>query len=93
MYANDQRIVVRSVGTSPSAKRKITQADLQWADVLLCTEKKHLQLIQQQLNALVLPKVVILNIPDEYEYMDPELITMLEREIEEILVEVSTQNE
>lgn len=93
MYANDQRIVVRSVGTSPSAKRKITQADLQWADVLLCMEKKHLQLIQQQFNALVLPKVVILDIPDEYEYMDPELITMLEREIEEILVEVSTQNE
>ncbi len=90
MYANDQRVLVRSVGTSPSAKRKITQADIQWADVLLCMEKKHLHLIQQQFNALILPKVVVLDIPDEYEFMEPELMTMIEREIEEIVVNAGT---
>ncbi len=85
IFKNDSRVIVRSVGTSPSARRKITQADIDWADIILCMERKHKQIIEQQFGKIDSQVVRILDIADEYEYMDPELVEMLQREIEFIL--------
>ncbi|PIP73750.1 MAG: protein-tyrosine-phosphatase [Candidatus Pacebacteria bacterium CG10_big_fil_rev_8_21_14_0_10_44_54] len=85
LYKNNPHIIVRSVGTSPSARRKITQANIDWADTILCMEQKHMQIIQQQFGKHNLPTLQVLDIADEYEYMDPELVEMLQREIELIL--------
>ena len=85
IYANDQRVFVRSAGTSPSAKRKIVEADIKWADVVLCMEDKHLHIIKKQFQIEVLPKCVVLDIEDEYEFMDDNLVEMLQREIERVI--------
>jgi len=88
MYTHDQRVSVRSAGTSPNAKRKITQADIHWADVILCMENKHQQMIELQFKSKDLPKITVLEIEDEYQYMSADLVTMLEAEIEEIIREL-----
>ena len=85
MYIHDIRALVRSVGTSPSAKRKITQADITWADVILCMENKHQHMIETQFKSKTLPKIIVLDIEDEYEYMSADLVQMLKNEIEEII--------
>ena len=85
IYKNDQRLIVRSVGTSPKAKRKITKLDADWSDIIICMENKHRQIIQKLFGKNNLPTIIVLNIEDEYEFMDLELIKMLEAGIEEIL--------
>jgi predicted protein tyrosine phosphatase len=85
IYQNDQRLEIRSVGTSPKAKRKIKESDIKWAEIILCMEKKHYKMIQKLFGINNLPNTLVLGIEDEYEFMDPELINMLKTEIEVIL--------
>ena len=48
---------------------------LEWADVIFVMEKKHRQRIQDRFGSeAVSGKVVVLDIPDDYQFMDPELI-------------------
>lgn len=73
---------VKSAGTSPKAKRTISSADIRWADIIFVMEKKHKnRLIAQFTRLLEHKKIYILDIPDEYQYMDPELIEELEEKV------------
>jgi len=66
----------RSAGTSDSARIKVTASMIQWADIIFVMEKRHKQLLQERFN--IDKKIIVLDIPDEYQYMDEELIGMLE---------------
>lgn len=85
IYRNDPRCNVRSAGVSNSAKRTLAETDLQWADLILAMETKHKKRIQSNYSHLHLPEIMVLDIPDDYEYMNPELIFLLQESIEEIL--------
>jgi len=67
---------VSSAGTEESARRRVIQNMLDAADLIFVMEKRHRDRILQ--NFSVSKEIVILNIPDEYEYMNEELIAMLE---------------
>jgi len=68
---------VRSAGTSPKAKHTVSFKDIEWADLILCMEKKHLQQLERLFGKNNLPQIEILDIEDEYDFMDPELIKIL----------------
>lgn len=69
---------VRSAGTENNARVKVTAGLLGWADAIYCMEKKHVRRIRDRYSdALQEKDVVCLNIPDEYEFMDDELIDIL----------------
>ncbi len=85
MYNQDQRLEIRSAGTSPKARHKISPKDIAWADIILCMETKHKQIIQKTFTNIPLPQIKVLNIEDIYEFMDPDLMKMLEVEIEGVL--------
>ncbi len=69
----------RSAGTSPNARRTVTADDLRWADVILVMEPKHRrQLIARFSRPLLKKAVHVLDIPDDYRYMDPDLVELLE---------------
>jgi predicted protein tyrosine phosphatase len=71
-------IQVRSAGTEPSARIKVTEGMIGWADVIVVMEKKHAAILQQDFpEALTGKQVRCLGIPDEYEFMDPDLVAML----------------
>jgi predicted protein tyrosine phosphatase len=76
----------RSAGTSPNARRKIGEDDLRWADVVMVMEHKHRDRIVEAFPRLVehLP-IHVLDIPDEYRYMDPELVELLELIVEPLM--------
>jgi predicted protein tyrosine phosphatase len=76
----------RSAGTSPNARRTIGEDDLRWADEVMVMENKHRDRIAAAFPRLVeaLP-IHVLDIPDEYRYMDPELVELLELIVEPLL--------
>lgn len=71
-------IQVRSAGTQPDARVVITEGQLGWADIVFVMEKSHLSRLRQRFPAAVQDlRIVTLHIPDEYEFMQPELIDEL----------------
>ncbi len=71
-------IQVRSAGTSRTARRPIKAGDVDWADLICVMEEKHLARLRAEFrNALKGKETCVLDIPDEYRYMDPELVDLL----------------
>lgn len=74
---------VRSAGTSPNAKRTVSEKDIRWSSHVFVMEKKHKQrLLARFAQALKYKKLIVLDIPDEYRYMDPELVDILNDVVE-----------
>lgn len=79
VWRNANGILVRSAGTSPNARRTVSEKDIRWADVIFVMESKHKRQLKQKFPHLLHETVVhILDIPDEYGYMDPDLVALLE---------------
>lgn len=69
----------RSAGTESGARIKVTAGHLGWADIVFVMEKKHLRRLQDKFSeALAGKRVICLNIPDDYQFMQPELIELLQ---------------
>lgn len=74
---------MRSAGTSDKARRRVTEADISWADVIFVMESKHRQLLKRGYGEALADKtVIVLDIPDHYEFMDPELVELIESGVE-----------
>ena len=72
-------IQARSAGTEPGARIKVTAGHIGWADIVFVMEKKHLRRLQGKFSdELIGKRVVCLNIPDDYQFMQPELVALLE---------------
>ncbi|MCY9590188.1 protein tyrosine phosphatase [Paenibacillus chitinolyticus] len=73
---------VRSAGTEQNARIKVTEGHIGWADVIFVMEKKHKRRIEDKFGSVVRQKrVICLEIPDDYEFMDEELIELLESRV------------
>lgn len=78
IFRNDRFNCVRSAGTEPSAIRRINEKDIHWANLIFVMEYKHRDRIMEKFaNAIENKKIIVLDIPDEYQFMDPELIEIL----------------
>ena len=70
---------VLSAGTEENAQQRVTEKLLNWAELVLVMEKVHKGKLRYKYGSLLADKeLVVLNIPDEYEYMDDELVAMLQ---------------
>ena len=73
------RLSARSAGTEPSARIKVTAGHIGWADVIFVMEKKHLRRLSDKFSEeLTGKRVVCLHISDVYQFMQPELIDLLQ---------------
>jgi predicted protein tyrosine phosphatase len=88
IFKNDNRFSVRSAGLSPKSDRKISENDLNWADLVFVMETEQRAKIWEVYRHIELPKIEILHIPDDYEFMDEELIEILSDRINGTLQEV-----
>lgn len=82
IYRNDSRIAVRSAGVSEQSPHRISSADIAWADLILVMEERYAQAIQAQFRRFTLPPIRSLDIPDEYAFMDTELIDLIRSGVE-----------
>ena len=75
---------VRSAGTESNARIKVTAGHIGWSDIIFVMEKKHQRRLQEKFGEQLLGKQMIrLDIPDEYEYMNEELIELLKSSVSE----------
>lgn len=85
IFKNDSRFSIRSAGLSPKSDRKISENDLNWADLVFVMETSQRAKVRELFPHTELPEIIILHIPDDYEFMDDELVEMLTERINETL--------
>jgi predicted protein tyrosine phosphatase len=79
IFAKDPGLDVRSAGTSEDALVQVNERMLDWAEVIFIMDEEQRQaLVRMFPNHAALARLVCLEIPDQYHFLDPELVTMLE---------------
>ena len=87
LYRHDSRLEVRSAGVSEKSRHQVSAKDLAWADLVLVMERKHRARILERFSTEEhLPPIESLEIPDDFEFMDEELIGLLRPAVEDVLL-------
>jgi predicted protein tyrosine phosphatase len=77
---NGRGIEVASAGLDKSSREQVTPALLEWADLIFVMERAHRNKLAKKFRGyLKHQRVICLNIPDEYPYMDPRLVRLFEK--------------
>jgi predicted protein tyrosine phosphatase len=85
IFENDNRFEVKSAGTDKSAASVLTTELMEWADAIVVMEKHHRNFIRSKYSDYYdTKKIVCLYIPDEYDYMQPELVALLRDKMDDI---------
>ena len=78
VFSRVSGIEATSAGTEKNAAMPVSAELIEWAEIILVMETRHRKRLQEQFgSALREKKLVVLEIPDEYGYMDPELVAEL----------------
>ena len=78
LFRRDRRMVARAAGVGDRSPRRIKEADLRWANLVLVMERKYIGRIRSAFPDLdTFPPMESLDISDEYTFMQPELIELL----------------
>ncbi len=79
IFAGRPGVEVDSAGLSPDAEVPLEAEQVEWADLILVMEKAHRRRLNRNFGKFLAgKKVVVLDIPDDYDCMDPELVALLE---------------
>lgn len=85
IYEDDGRFIVKSAGTDNSANTVLTKELLEWADSVVVMEKHHRNFIRQKYPDVYKNKTIVcLYIPDDYDFMQAELIGILKDKVEDV---------
>lgn len=85
-FSGRDGIEALSAGTSPDAELQVDADLIEWADLIVAMERSHSRNLAKAFPALMRGKeVTVLGIPDDYRYMQPELVELLERKMAPIL--------
>lgn len=86
VYRDDSRVEARSAGVSVSARRRVTEKLLCWADLVLVMESAHKRRLREDFPEVFHElRIEALDIPDEYEFMNPDLIALIQERVEPFL--------
>lgn len=78
IFADHPAVEVDSAGLNNDAVVPLSEEQVRWADLILVMEKAHRNRLNRKFrNALGGKRVAVLNIPDNYDYMDAELVVLL----------------
>lgn len=73
---------VRSAGTEANARIKVSAGLIGWADMIFCMEQKHARRIREKYaDKLQGKKLICLNIPDKFAFMDEKLQQILQQKM------------
>ena len=67
-----------SAGVSPDAEEPISAELIEWAEIIVAMEASHRAKLNRDFGKQLKGKrIACLNIPDDFEFMDPELVRLL----------------
>lgn len=82
VFASWPGIETDSAGLGNDADVPLSAEQLEWASIIFVMEKAHRNKLSKRFRPYLNGKQVIcLNIPDDYDYMQPELIKLLELKV------------
>lgn len=78
VFADHPDVEVDSAGLNNDAVIPLSAEQIEWADLILVMETAHRTRLKRKFGSSLAGKQVeVLGIPDNYAYMDPELIQLL----------------
>lgn len=78
IFADVPGIVTLSAGTNNDAENPLTDELVAWADFIFVMERQHRNKLQKKHRAALKEKrIVVLDIPDEFAFMDLALVRLL----------------
>lgn len=82
VFSTRRDLEVASAGTNHDADTPLTADLVAWADIIFVMEKAHRAKLQKRFKAsLKNARLICLDIPDNYEFMDPVLVQLLETRV------------
>jgi len=82
IFAGFPGVEVDSAGLSDDSVSPLDADQIAWADIIFVMERGHLGRLKSRFGRhLKASRVVCLNIPDKYEFMDARLITLLKAKV------------
>jgi predicted protein tyrosine phosphatase len=82
IFADHPGILVSSAGTNSDAENPLSRELVAWADIIFAMEKAHRNKLQKTYRTeLKTTRIICLDIPDEYEFMDERLIRLLRTKV------------
>ena len=86
VFAEYPGIEADSAGLGNDANVSLSPEQIEWATIIFVMEQSHRKKLSQRFRPHLNGKQVIcLGIPDEYEFMQPELVEILKRKVEPFL--------
>ncbi|QJU58122.1 protein tyrosine phosphatase [Sphingomonas sp. AP4-R1] len=78
IFSSRHDLEVASAGTNNDAETPLTPDLVTWADIIVVMERAHRAKVQKRFRSSLNGKrLICLDIPDEYEFMDPALVQLL----------------
>ncbi|MEC8010781.1 MAG: phosphotyrosine protein phosphatase [Pseudomonadota bacterium] len=72
----------RATGISVTAKPPLGARDIRWADHIFVMEEKHKKRLEENFARFAKHKKIhVLNVADEFKFMDPELVSIFENAV------------
>ncbi len=88
LYRSRPELEVRSTGIATDARVLIREELLQWAEIVFVMEERHRLYLHHHFPVVAkVKRIVCLNIPDNFCYMDPELVRILTKKLQPYLGE------
>lgn len=85
IFESDQRFWVDSAGIDNSAATVLEAEHLEWADAIIVMEKHHSNFIRNKYPEYYKKKkIVCLHVPDNFNFMQPELISILKKKVDDV---------
>lgn len=82
VFSGTPGIRTASAGLAPDAETPLDADLVEWADVILVMEKSHRKKLQARFwKVLGTRQVICLDIPDNYEFMEPALVDLLQQKV------------
>ena len=80
VFGKEPALEVLSAGTSEEAMVRVNHRMLEWADIVFVMDGEQIEALGQMFpDDAVLAKVVCLDIQDNYHFLDPELVSILQQ--------------
>jgi predicted protein tyrosine phosphatase len=82
VFSQYEGIEAISAGTNNDAETPVSADLIEWADIIFVMERAHRNRVSGKFKTWLRDKqVVVLGIPDDYEFMDPGLVRLLEARV------------
>lgn len=86
VFSRRADIEVLSAGLDPTCGNPVTSELVEWADIIFVMEQTHRSKLSRRFRtSLKTARVICLGIPDDYEFMDPDLVRILEARVPRFL--------